>query len=74
MVDGILTYGLFAEFVSPETIYYLRAKLEPTLQLESHGSDRVVVEVGVNGRLTLIVEVFFDHVVHLFVVASRDTT
>ena len=46
--------------------------MEPTLQLESHGGDRTVIEVGVGGRPALVVQVFLDHVVHFIVVASRD--
>ena len=63
---------MLAEFVFHETVHHLRAKLEPTLQLESHGGDGVVIEIGVGGGLALIVKVFLDHVVQLVVVASRD--
>ena len=34
----------------------------------------MVVEVRIGGRLTLIIKVFLDHVVHFVVVAPRDTS
>ena len=71
-INGILADGVLAKFVFPETVHDFRAKLEPAFQLESHGSDGLVVEVGIGGRLAFVVEVFLNHVIHLVVVASRD--
>ena len=64
---------MLAELLFEEAVHHLRAELEPTLQLETHGSNGVVVEIGVGWGLALVVKVFFDHVVHLGVIASRDT-
>ena len=72
LIDGVLPDGMLAEFIFPEAVHHLGTELEPTLQLESHGGDGMVVEVGVGRRRALVVEVFLDHVVHLVVVASRD--
>ena len=73
LVDGVLADRVFAELQFPESVHHFGAELEPTLQLESHGSDGVVVEVGVGGRRALVIKVFLDHVVHFLVIASCDT-
>ena len=73
MVDGVLADRVFSELQFPESVHHFGAELEPSLQLESHGSDGVVVEVGVGRRCAFVIKVFFDHVVHLLVIASRDT-
>ena len=72
LVDGVLADGVLAEFVGPKAVYHLGAKLEPTLQLESHRCDGLVVEVGIGGRLSLIIKVFLDDMVHFFGGSSRD--
>ena len=58
----------------PKTVDHFWAKLEPALQLETHGGYRLVIEIRIGGRGTLVVEVLFDHVVQLVVVASRNTS